>query len=155
MTLPLSEFLIRPLQNTDSWLEAFLQEHWGSPYMVIRGESVDLRTVSGFAALIAQNPVGLITFRMDGHQCEITSLDSLREGIGIGSALLDAVLKTARTAGCTRAHLITTNDNLHALRFYQRRSFSLCALYPKRAGTGSSDQTSHSVDRPEWHSIAG
>jgi ribosomal protein S18 acetylase RimI-like enzyme len=26
--------------------------------------------------------------------------------------------------------LLTTNDNLHALRFYQRRGFRLAALYP-------------------------
>lgn len=36
----------------------------------------------------------------------------------------------ARRAGCTRLWLVTTNDNLDALRFYQRRGFRLSRLRP-------------------------
>jgi Acetyltransferase (GNAT) family len=35
-----------------------------------------------------------------------------------------------REAGCRRVWLITTNDNLRALRFYQRRGFRLVAVHP-------------------------
>jgi hypothetical protein len=48
----------------------------------------------------------------------------------VGSALLDAAAATARAEGCARLRLITTNDNLDALRFYQRRGFRLVALRP-------------------------
>jgi len=34
-------------------------------------------------------------------------------------------------AGCERIWLVTTNDNLEALRFYQRRGFVLSALRPR------------------------
>ena len=47
---------------------------------------------------------------------------------GIGSRLLERVIGAARDAGCSRLWLTTTNDNLDALRFYQRRGFQLCAL---------------------------
>jgi DNA-3-methyladenine glycosylase I len=57
------------------------------------------------------------------------TLNSLREGIGIGTALLDAVREAARKSGCRRTWLITTNDNLHALRFYQKRGWRLTALH--------------------------
>jgi ribosomal protein S18 acetylase RimI-like enzyme len=33
-------------------------------------------------------------------------------------------------AGCVRLWLITTNDNLHALGFYQKSGFRLVALHP-------------------------
>ena len=34
----------------------------------------------------------------------------------------------AREAGCRRLWLVTTNDNVDALRFYQRRGFRLTEL---------------------------
>jgi len=52
------------------------------------------------------------------------------EGQGAGTALLTAVEAAAAAAGCRRLWLITTNDNLDALRFYQRRGYRLAALYP-------------------------
>ena len=36
--------------------------------------------------------------------------------------------ETARAAGCARVHLATTNDNLPALRLYQRHGFVLAAV---------------------------
>jgi GNAT superfamily N-acetyltransferase len=47
----------------------------------------------------------------------------------VGTALLDAVKRIALEAGCRRVYLTTTNDNLRALRFYQRRGFRLVAVY--------------------------
>jgi ribosomal protein S18 acetylase RimI-like enzyme len=66
---------------------------------------------------------------VDGS-CEVISIDALEEGRGIGSALLLAVVYAAGSAGCRRVWLITTNDNVNALRFYQKRGFRLVALYP-------------------------
>jgi len=60
---------------------------------------------------------------------EIMSLDSLREGQGIGTALVEAAIAHARASGCAQVTLITTNDNLRALGFYQKRGFDLVRLY--------------------------
>ena len=56
--------------------------------------------------------------------------DSLRERIGVGAALLEAALEEARRAGCRRAWLVTTNDNLPAVRFYQKRGWRIRAIRP-------------------------
>jgi RimJ/RimL family protein N-acetyltransferase len=74
--------------------------------------------------------VGLVTYRIEGSQCEVVTLNSEEEGTGIGTALLEAVCREAAAAGCTRVWLITTNDNLPALRFYQKRGMRLFALHP-------------------------
>jgi L-amino acid N-acyltransferase YncA len=60
---------------------------------------------------------------------EVTSLDSLREGKGIGTQLIDRAIAEARLRKCRRLLLITTNDNLHALGFYQKRGFEIVAIY--------------------------
>jgi ribosomal protein S18 acetylase RimI-like enzyme len=67
----------------------------------------------------------LITYRRQADQVEIVTIDSLVEKQGIGTALIEAVRQAARAAGCTRLWLITTNDNLTALGFYQKRGFVL------------------------------
>lgn len=54
---------------------------------------------------------------------------ALEQGRGVGSALLGAVEELARRRGCKRLWLVTTNDNTHALAFYQRRGFVLAALH--------------------------
>jgi len=74
-------------------------------------------------------PVGLVTYRIDGGECEIVSLDSAVEGAGVGSALLDAVKTLAVYVPCKRLWLVTTNDNVSALRFFQKRGFRLVAVH--------------------------
>jgi len=69
-------------------------------------------------------------YRIEGDQCEITTLNSLVEKEGIGASLIDAVRDVAVAARCKRLWLITTNDNTAALHFYQKRGFVLAALHP-------------------------
>ena len=57
------------------------------------------------------------------------SLDSLRERQGIGSALTEKVAALAKEKSAKRLVLITTNDNLNALGFYQKRGFDLICLH--------------------------
>ena len=53
---------------------------------------------------------------------------SLVQGIGVGTRLLDAAQEAARAGGARRFWLVTTNDNTQAIRFYQKRGFSLKAV---------------------------
>lgn len=124
-------FEIRPLSKGDkAWVASLLGKYYGSARMVTRGKVYQADELPGFAAVQDDKPVGLVTYRIEGNECEITSLNSLVEGVGIGSALLDAVKDIATSAKCNRLWLITTNDNMTALRFYQKRGFLLVAVYP-------------------------
>ena len=67
-----------------------------------------------------------------GDDCEIVSLDSLREGQGIGSKLIKAIVGKREQHSCKRLFLITTNDNLNALGFYQKRGFEIGGRLPRR-----------------------
>lgn len=122
---------IRQAEPADRpWVLEFLRARWGSDRMVARGRVYFPADLPGFIALVDGEPTGLLTYEIAGRACEIVMFDSGTKGVGIGSALLDAVRQAAAEAGCTRLWLITTNDNLDALRFYQRRGFVLAALYP-------------------------
>lgn len=122
---------VRPTDAGDSrWIDEILNEHWGSTVMVSRGVLHDVTAQSGLVVAQDGEPVGLLTYNIVGDECEITLMQSKHEGIGAGSALIDAVKRIAVTSGCRRLWLITTNDNLHALGFYQKRGFVLVAVYP-------------------------
>ncbi len=126
-----NDYHIRPLLPADqSWVADLVREQWGSPLIVVRGQIFYPDQLPGYAATDGSGVVGLVTYRIDGTLAEIITLNSLREGIGIGTALIEAVKRAATSAGCQRLILITTNDNLPALHFYQKRGFRLAALYP-------------------------
>ncbi len=110
-------------------INGFIRDHWFTTEMVILGEIVDMTVVEGIAAMDGDEIVGLITYRVSGDTCEITSLDSLREGQGNGTALLEKVIALAREKNCLKVSLITTNDNIHAIQFYQKRGFDLVRLH--------------------------
>jgi len=106
-----------------------LTEFWGSSRSVSRGRIYQADELPGFVAVHKGKPAGLITYNIAGKECEITTMNSLEEGKGVGSALVDAVKEVAITEGCKRLWLITTNDNTAALRFWQKRGFRIAAVY--------------------------
>lgn len=126
----MSTFQLRPLREDDrSWVNRFIEDHWLSKSIVARGRVLYPDTLPGFVAEQSERPVGLVTYRIEGGECEVVTINSVIEGMGIGSALMSAVKASAVLAGCERLWLITTNDNVRALRFYQRRGFALVAVY--------------------------
>jgi len=107
----------------------FWIEHWDGAEMVTRGVVHRPEQLDGFVIEDGNEWIGLLTFLIKDNECEVTSLDSLREGQGIGTKLIDAVLEEARKQNCRRVFLSTTNDNMNALRFYQKRGFKLVAIH--------------------------
>jgi GNAT superfamily N-acetyltransferase len=114
------------------WLRAALRERWAGEVVLGRGLA---RTPDDLEALVALDEdgtrVGFATYVVEGETAELVTIDALRRGAGVGSALLAAVKRVAREAGCARLLVMTTNDNLNALRFYQRAGFRLVALRPR------------------------
>ena len=110
-------------------LRQFWIERWGGEEVIARGNVYRPEQLEGFVVEDDEEWIGLLTFVVKDEECEVISLDSLREGQGIGSKLIDQVLDEARTQGCRRLFLITTNDNLNALGFYQKRGFEIAAVY--------------------------
>ena len=122
-----------------SWVETFLAEH-GSERVARRGE---LLGPSDYPMLIAEAdgaPGGLLTYVVTGADCEILTLHATRQWAGVGSALIEAMRAVAVEHGCRRLWVLTTNDNVDALRFYQRRGFRLSALRP-----GAVDKARHEL----------
>ncbi len=127
----MTPFEIRTLNKSDQpWVESILTKFWHSAKIVTRGKIHLADQLPGFIAHQGEKRLGLITYHVHNNECEIVTLNSLAEQMGIGSALIAAVKHAAISSQCKRLWLITTNDNTPALRFYQKRGFSLTAIYP-------------------------
>jgi N-acetylglutamate synthase-like GNAT family acetyltransferase len=123
-------YLLRSKENSDrTQIGEILNLHWGSTKIVSRGIIHDAAELSGFIAHDNGQIVGLLTYNIAENNCEIVTLNSLRENIGIGGALISLVLQVAKENGNKRLWLITTNDNLSAIRFYQKRGFQIAAIH--------------------------
>lgn len=126
----IDKFQIRPIDKNDrDWIVSFLKKTWGNPKIVTRGKIHQADKLPGLIALQKDKPLGLLIYRIEGKKCEIITMNSLKKRMGIGAALLNAVKKTAVLSKCRYLWLITTNDNLEALKFYQKKGFSLVAIH--------------------------
>jgi DNA-3-methyladenine glycosylase I len=97
---------------------ALLRDRWGSETMVVHDTVYRPADLPAFVAVDGPDLVGLVTYAPATESWHVLSLDGVVPGRGIGSALLDRVEDAARAAGCRRITLVTTNDNVDAIRFY-------------------------------------
>ncbi len=129
--MPNADFSIEPLEYTDrGWVLEWIAEQWHAPQVVVHDQVYQPHQLPGFAARRAGEPLALVTYTIDGKDCEIVTLDSRQPNRGLATALIEAVEKAARQAGCRRVWLVTTNDNRHALAFYQKRGFHISRVNP-------------------------
>jgi GNAT superfamily N-acetyltransferase len=98
--------------------------------MVLHAEAIDLLACPALVACTDGSRQGLATYRRDEDRAELVSLDAVTSNAGVGTALLLALAEKLRGSGVRRLQVTTTNDNLAALRFYQKRGFRLSALRP-------------------------
>ncbi|MDD7910188.1 MULTISPECIES: GNAT family N-acetyltransferase [Pseudovibrio] len=118
--------VIRPIEEQDRDLVVdLLVRRWTSPDILIEGEMIDASRLPGYLALEDGRLVGLVTLIKRDAEWEILTLDSLQRWGGVGTMLLDAVVDSALAENIPRLMVRTSNDNLDAFRFYQRRGFRL------------------------------
>jgi ribosomal protein S18 acetylase RimI-like enzyme len=122
-----SDVVLEPVADREI-LREFVHR-WGEPGIVSRGRLWTADELKAIAAIDGGEIVGMATWTVEDRDWQIVTIESLRRGTGIGSRLLDALCELARRAHANRIWLITTNDNLDALRFYQRRDFRIVAVH--------------------------
>jgi ribosomal protein S18 acetylase RimI-like enzyme len=125
---------IRPLTDSDRpEVARFIEAEWGGPISVVHGSVFRPADLPGFIARQRGDGAplaGLLTYAVDGGSLEIVTLNAVHRQSGTGTALVGHAVAEAGRRGCHEIRLTTTNDNLDALRFYQRRGFRLAGLRP-------------------------
>ena len=134
-TQTLYKLSLRPKTENDTpWLRQHLINEWGGEPILAYKQAYYPTQLPGFVAVLegAQGSqiVGEATFVIEKPYCEIITLSSLREGIGIGTALFSYVEAVARAEGCRKLRLVSPTDDLRAIGFYQKRGMRIVAVLP-------------------------
>jgi septum formation protein len=124
---PVSPRLRRATQQDRQFIRDLIDREWGLPVVSVSG-LYDPSTLTGIVAEQDGEVLGVLTYRVDESNLEVVTLNSVIEGCGIGSALLAEARRIAQAAQL-RLWLITTNENLRAIGFYQRRGMEIAALH--------------------------
>lgn len=111
------------------WIIEVLLDNWASNIIVTRGTSYEADLLPSLIAEVAGKPSGVLTYSIRNNELEIVTMNAVQKGIGIGSALLDEIEIIAKKNKCRRIWLITTNDNIDAIRFYQKRGFEIAFVH--------------------------
>jgi GNAT superfamily N-acetyltransferase len=126
----MTPILIRPTDEHDrALIRGFITRRWHGEAIVAHGALFYPAELPGLIAIEDDAITGLVTYKILKPECEIITFDSIIECRGVGRQLLECVKKSAGEQGCTRIALITTNDNLPALRFYQKQGFTIKAVF--------------------------
>jgi len=118
---------------TDADREAIseiLTASWGGHIAVAHGTAYDATTLPALVAEQDGRIVGLLTYTITNDELEVVTMDASVPHLGVGTALMSAATEVAAANGVRRLWLITTNDNVDALRFYQRRGLRIVAVTP-------------------------
>jgi len=110
-------------------VQPILDETWDSPYLAVNGKLWDSRIMLGLAAVSKSDDVlGYLLYEFHDGECEIMVLESVAQNIRIASALIGEVRQIAKSSGVNKVIIQTCNDNIKAIRFYQRRGFTIRAV---------------------------
>ncbi|HEX2052900.1 MAG TPA: GNAT family N-acetyltransferase [Actinomycetota bacterium] len=120
--------VIELTKDHHDWARELLASHMGSPAVALRGRLYDPLAHPGFVALAKGLKRGLLTYVPGDSWWEILTLHATSQWQGTGSALIEAMAAAARRKGIRWLRVTTTNDNVDALRFYQKRQFRLVDL---------------------------
>lgn len=119
----------RPESADDvAWVVAACRTEWGGDVMISGGRTVAFREAEALIARAGHEKVGLLTYVTGATEWELLSVNAFARNVGVGTALLERVKQLARAAGVSKLWTVTSNDNLEALRFYQRRGFRLVSV---------------------------
>lgn len=126
-----AELSIRATSPADrAWIKDLMDRDWGGEPLIVRSKAYYPSALEGLFIVDQQDTVkGFLFYDIVGQDCEIVVFEIFEKFKGLGTRVLHKLKEIAIQRGCRRIFLMTHNDNLDALRFYQRRGFQICKIY--------------------------
>jgi GNAT superfamily N-acetyltransferase len=131
--IDLPPVLVREATDADrAAARALFEQDFGRTKIVAYGEVMDIEAMPALVAVMYSDPSGALAYRLLGDALHIVALatDPMWQRSGVGGYLVAEAELLARRLKLSRLVVSTTNDNLPALYFYQRRGYRLTDLVP-------------------------
>jgi ribosomal protein S18 acetylase RimI-like enzyme len=113
-------------------VRSLFETDFGRKRIVAFGEVMDVDQMPALVAFVTADLSGALAYRAMGDALHIVALatDPMWQRSGVGGHLVAEAELLARRLDLMRVIVSTTNDNLPALYFYQRRGYRLTDLVP-------------------------
>jgi ribosomal protein S18 acetylase RimI-like enzyme len=104
-------------------LEKIVRQNWSSDKIVSKGKLYEIPNLKGILVKDNNKIIGIGFYNITDSECEIVLLETFIQNRGIGTKLIERIMEIAKQNKCKRLWLVTSNDNINALKFYQKRGF--------------------------------
>lgn len=132
---------------------------FGRSKFIAFGEEFQAETVPAIVAEMDGDLAGALAYRLQPGELQIVALatDPEWQRSGVGGQLVDHAERVAQEAGVSHVTVATTNDNLPALYFYQRRGYRLTEVVVDAVASANDGATivgfAGIVIRDEFHLV--
>lgn len=125
-----NKWTIRQIEASDSKLiKDLMDTHWGGEPLIIRGKKYFPSFLDGLLVFRRKKVIGFLIYEILENTMEIVVFEVFEKFKGIGSKLLEELKQIAIKKHCEKILVMTTNDNLDALRFYQKKGFCISKIH--------------------------
>ena len=127
------EFIAKAQNDNNAVLDII--KGWGSDILVTKGKIHRVQDLDGILVYDNGKIIGLGLYKINNpltrikKDCEIVLLETFIQNQGIGTQIIERIKEIAKTKKCRRLWLITSNENINAFRFYQKRGFHISNIY--------------------------
>lgn len=129
-SISMDSIIIRPKTTLDNKiLENFMNLNWGGEPLIVHGKKYFTKNLEGYLGFKGEECIAFLLYERQKIDWEIIVLEVMAKFSGIGTKLLNELIEDAKKNHCPQIHVMTTNDNLDALRFYQRRGFIFSGIF--------------------------
>jgi GNAT superfamily N-acetyltransferase len=131
--LDLPPVLVREATENDrAAVQALIERDFGRTRIVAFDEVIDVAGLPALVSVMHGELSGALVYRLLNDALHVVALatDPGWQRSGVGGHLIAEAELLARRLNLPRVVVATTNDNLPALYFYQRRGYRLTALVP-------------------------
>jgi GNAT superfamily N-acetyltransferase len=123
---------VRDLEEGDrAWVRDLVDRRWGLPVVTPVRSYPEPERLDGVVAEVDGRRSGAVTFRVDGDEWEVVTVNAVEPRLGAGRAMLEEVRRRAWAAGASRVWLITNDTNTGAIAFYERIGMRRVRVHPR------------------------
>ncbi|KRQ87374.1 GTP pyrophosphokinase [Caloramator mitchellensis] len=116
-------------EEDKNFLKEIIKDNWGSEIIVSKGKAYNVLNLPVIIAKVGEKIQGFAAYSIENKECELVLLESVEQSKGIGGMLIEKIIQISKENNCRRLFLITTNDNIEAIKFYQKNGFKLSSVY--------------------------
>jgi 2-oxo-4-hydroxy-4-carboxy--5-ureidoimidazoline (OHCU) decarboxylase/GNAT superfamily N-acetyltransferase len=122
---------VRDFEPRDhDWARRLIGGQGGTHLVARLGQLVDPLTLPGLVAEADGRRISLVTIDETDRGMELVTVHSEVQGVGGATLLLRTALEVAVASDAARLWLLTTNDNVGAIRFYLRSGMRVVRVHP-------------------------